>query len=117
MIDRILFHDESLQQKLIAITAALGLEHWLEDGFLCTHEHDSDAVLSLRDAVRCSLFSEWHQWRAETDKTPCLYDHYREYMLVHGIRYVEVEEDGTRWFLLSGQDDPYSWGIEEFGTL
>jgi hypothetical protein len=56
MADRMRFHDEVLQRKLVAVTAALGIEHWLEDGFLCTHERDTDAVSCLRDAVRCSLF-------------------------------------------------------------
>jgi hypothetical protein len=35
-------------------------------------------------------------------------------MAAHGVRYVDVEEDGSRWFLLSHDDDPYSWGVEEF---
>jgi hypothetical protein len=114
--DRIRFHDETLQRKLVAVTAALGIEHWLEDGFLCTHERDTDAVSCLRDAVRCSLFPGWHQWRGGAAKVPSLYDRYREYMAAHGVPYVEVEEDGARWFLLSHQDDPYSWGVEEFVT-
>jgi len=114
MADRIRFHDDELQRKLVAVTTALVIEHWHEDGFLCTHERDGDAVSCLRDAVRCSLFSGWHQWRGGGAKDPSLYERYREYMAIHGVRYVEVEEDGDRWFLLSHDDDPYSWGIEKF---
>jgi hypothetical protein len=108
------FHDAALQRKLIAVTAALGVEHWLEDGFLCTHERDDDAVSCLRDAVRCSVFPDWHQWRGGGAKDPSLYDRYREYMAAHGVRYIEIEEDGARWFLLSKNDNPYTWGVEEF---
>lgn len=114
VIERFRFHDETLQTKLIAVTTALGIEHWNEDGFLCTRERDSDAVECLRDAVRCSLFPEWHQWRGRGAADAGLYARYREYMAAHGIRYVEVEEDGNRWFLLSRSDDPYSWGVEKF---
>jgi hypothetical protein len=114
MVDRIRFHDETIQRRLVGVTAALGIEHWLEDGFLCTHERDSDAVSCLRDAVRYSLFPDWHQWRGGGAKDPSLYGGYREYMAAHRVRYVEVEEDGARWFLLSRRDDPYSWGVEDF---
>jgi hypothetical protein len=114
MADRLRFHDDSLQQKMVAVTAALGIEHWMEDGVLCAHERDSEAVSCLRDAVQCSLFPEWHQWRGGAAKNASLYSRYREYMAAHGVRYVEVEEDGSRWFLLSRDDDPYSWGVEDF---
>jgi hypothetical protein len=103
-----------MQRKLIAATAALGIEHWVEDGYLCTHEHDDDAVSCLRDAVRCTRFSAWHQWRGGAAKDPSLYERYRRYMAEHGVRYVEVEEDGARCFLLSQDDDPYTWGVEQF---
>jgi hypothetical protein len=114
MADGMRFHDDTLQSKLVAATAALGIEHWLEDGFLCTHDRDGEAVSYLRDAVRCSLFPGWHQWRGGAGKDPSLYDRYREYMVANRIRFVEVEEDGARWFLLSHDDDPYEWGIESF---
>src|SRR4051794_26755379 len=117
MADRMRFHDEMLQRKLVAVTAALGIEYWLENGFLCTHERDTDAVSCLRDPVRCSLFPGWHQWRGGGAKDSRLYDRYREYMAAHGVRYVEVEEDGSLGFLLSHDDDPYSWGVEEFVRL
>jgi hypothetical protein len=114
MADRLRFHDESLQRKIVAVTAALGVEHWVEDGFLCTYERDGEAVSCLRDAVRCWVFPDLQQWRGGAAKDPSLDSRYREYMAAHGIRYVEVEEDGARWFLLSRDDDPCSWGIEEF---
>jgi hypothetical protein len=100
MVDRMRFHDDTLQQKLIDVTAALGIEHWLEGGVLCTLERDTDAVSCLRDDVRCSRFPGWHQWRGGGVKDPGLFARYRQYMEAHGIAYVELEEDGSRWFLL-----------------
>ena len=114
MPDRMRFHDDDLQQKLVAATAALGIDHWVEEGLLCTHERDSDVVSFLRDAVRCLAFRYWREWRGGAAKDLSLYDRYREYMDAHGIRFVEVEEDGSRWFLMGPDDDPYQWGIEEF---
>jgi hypothetical protein len=110
------FHDDAMQRKLIAATAALRIEHWVEDGYLCTHERDDDAVSCLRDAVRSTVFPnwDWHQWRGTAAKDPSLYERYRQYMVAHGVRYVEEEEDGARWFLLSKSDDPYTWGVEQF---
>jgi hypothetical protein len=117
MVDRIRFHDDVLQKRLEAVTAALGIEHWLEDGFLCTHDRDFEAVECLRDAVRHSAFPRWHQWRGSGAKDPSVYDRYRQYMASHGIRYVEVEENASRWFLLSHDDNPYEWGVETFVQL
>jgi hypothetical protein len=73
MAEQIRFHDDAVQRKLIAVTAALGIEHWQEDGFLCTHERDGDAVSCLRDAVRCLLFPGWQQWRGGAAKDPSLW--------------------------------------------
>ena len=88
------FHDETLQRKLVAVTAALGVEYWMEDGILCTHERDTDAVSCLRDAVRCSFFPNWTQWRGGGAKDSGLYDRYREYMAAHGVRYVDSRRMG-----------------------
>ena len=114
MPERMRFHDDAMQQKLVAATAALGIEHWVEDGYLCIHERDDEVVSCLREAVRCTLFPDWHQWRGGAAKDPALYERYREYMAEHGVRYVEEEEYGGRWFLLSKSDDPYTWGVEKF---
>jgi hypothetical protein len=113
VINRMRFLDDTLQHKLIAATAALGIEYWVEDESLCTNERDWSVVWDVRDEVRSSAFPTWHEWRGGGAKDPGLYDRYRQYMVANGVRYVEVEEDGSRWFLLGPDDDPYSWGIEE----
>src|SRR5687767_8444857 len=100
MAERMRFHDEAVQDRLVAATAALGLEYWIEDGYLCTHDRDAEAVSCLRDAVRYTVFPDWHEWRGGAAKDSSLYERYREYMTAHHVRYVEVEEDGSRWFLL-----------------
>jgi len=118
MVERIRYHDETMQRDLAAVCAALAIEYWIEDEFLCTHDRDADAVSCLRDAVQCRAFPDgWHLWRGGGAKDESLYDRYHAYMVEKGIRYIEVEEDGTRWFLLGLVDDPKQWGIETFVTL
>jgi hypothetical protein len=114
MDDWFRFLRDDLQQKLVALVAAMGLEYRIEDGCLCTSERDKYVVEDLRSAVRTSVFDDWHLWRGGAAKDPSLYDRYRAYMAEHGIRYVEEDDNGSRWFLLGKQDDPYEWGIEVF---
>src|SRR5262245_36130722 len=117
MVERIRYHDETMQRNLAAVSSALAIEYWIDDGFLCTHDRDGEAVSCLRDAVQCRAFPDgWHLFRGGGAKDGSLYDRYRAYMADNGIRYIEVEEDGSRWFLLSNTDDPWKWGIEEIET-
>jgi len=116
MGDRFRFLRDDLQQKLIALVAAIGLDYWIEDALLCTLEKDDRVVEDLRSAVRSSVFDDWHLWRGTAAKNLSLYERYRSYMAEHSIPYVEEEDNGARWFLLRKQDNPYEWGIERFVT-
>jgi hypothetical protein len=110
--DRFRFFRDDLQQKLIALVRAMGLEYFIEDSHLCTKESDELVVEDLRSAVRTSVFPEWHCWRGGAGKDPGLYDRYRTYMVEHGIEFVEEDDNGRRSFLLSMRTDPKHWGIE-----
>src|SRR5438067_272615 len=112
MDDRFRFLRDDLQQKLIALVAAMGLSYRIEDEYLCTAEKDQYVVEDLRSAVRTSVFEEWHLWRGGSAKEPSLYDRYRAYMAEHGISYVEEDDNGSRWFLLARESNPYEWGVE-----
>jgi hypothetical protein len=114
MDDKFCFLRDDLQQKLVALVAAMGLQYRIEDGFLCTSEKDQLVVEDIRSAVRTSVFDEWHLWRGGAGKDPALYQRYRAYMTEHSIQFVEENDNGSRWFLLSRQDDPYGWGVEVF---
>ncbi len=71
-------------------------------------------VEDLRSAVRTSVFEEWHLWRGGSAREPALYYRYLAYMAEHGIAFIEENDNGSRWFLLSRQSNPYEWGVELF---
>jgi len=112
--DRFRFLRDDLQQKLLDLVIAMNLDHQIEDGLLCTREKDEMTVEDLRSAVRSTLFDDWHLWRGTAAKNPQMYGQYCAYMNEHDIRYVEEQDNGSRWFQLSKDDDPYRWGVEEF---
>jgi hypothetical protein len=116
MNDCFQFLRADLQQKLIALVVAMGLEYWIEDGRLCTHERDRFVVEDLRSAIRTSVFEDWHLFRGTSAKNPVLYNRYRAYIIERGIPFVEEEDNGSRWFLLRKVDDPYKWGVEAFAN-
>jgi len=114
MTDRFRFLRDDLQRRLLRLVAAMELEHREVDGYLCTRERDQYIVEDLRSAVRSSVFDDWHLWRGGAAKAPALHEQYRAYMEAHQIPYVEEDDNGSRWFLLSRSSDPYSWGVEPF---
>jgi hypothetical protein len=114
MDDRFRFLRIDLQEKLIALVVALGLNHRIENGYLCTSEIDELVVEDLRSAVRTSVFEEWHLWRGGSAKNSALYHCYIAYMNNQAIDFVEEDDNGARWFLLSRKSDPYSWGVDAF---
>lgn len=111
--DAFRFLHRDLQDKLIRLVRAMGLDYEVEDGHVRTRDDDWAVVEDLRSAVRSSVFTEWQTWRGQAGLDSETRARYRTYMEENGIRYLEEEENGTHWFVLSQQQDPAAWGVEE----
>jgi hypothetical protein len=110
--DAFRFLHRDLQDKLIRLVRAMGLDYEVEDGHVRTRDDDWAVVEDLRCAVRSSVFSEWQTWRGQAGLDSETRARYRVFMEEKGIRYLEEEENGTHWFVLSLQEDPAAWGVE-----
>jgi hypothetical protein len=109
--------DESLQRELLARVARSAVPHAVEpDGTLRyasenREEIEDEFICSLRQ----SLFPEWGIFTLEGDghprpRTTALF---REYMLNHGIPFVEEAHDGFAWFLVAQEHDSFAWDVPD----
>lgn len=106
------FSRADMQEKMIALVQAMGMDHRVEGDTLWTDERDYYIIESLREAVREWAVSGHRCFRGRGGRDPSVYERYRAYMAEHGIPCVEEDGSEGRWFILREQDDACRWGVE-----
>ncbi|HVS35551.1 MAG TPA: hypothetical protein VMS17_08215 [Gemmataceae bacterium] len=105
------FVDDALNQKLIALLKRERLKHRIDPKGAIHYSADDEEVVEndLICSIRDQVFSTWQiiscpsQWAGR----------YKQYMVQHGVPFVEELIDGQLCFLVPRRYRPHSWKLDD----
>lgn len=105
------FLDDELNERLRKLAASSGVNHRIDsDGTLHYSADDVDLVENeLLRTIRSSVFPSWQIINCPAEWA----NSYKDYMLIHNVKFKEELLDGQLRFLLARNHRPHHWKLRD----